>query len=142
MKGIDPIAWAREKIQSIRKHSDMHIVLRPHPGKIADVSILANSNVTISNSITRSLTQDISQAAGAFVFNSSSGVAAILYGVPLWVDDPGSLCWEVANKDISRINSPELHDRTQWLNDLSACHWTDEESRQGLIYKKFLPYLV
>jgi hypothetical protein len=142
MKGVNPLAWAHEKIRAIREHSDMHIVLRPHPGKITDVSALTNSNVSISNTTARSLLKDLKHAVGAFVFNSSSGVAAILHGVPLWVDDPGSVCWDVANQQVGRIYNPELPDRTQWLNDLSACHWTDEESRQGLIYKKFLPYLV
>jgi hypothetical protein len=76
------------------------------------------------------------------VFNSSSGVASILSGVPLWVDDSSSVCWDVANKNIATLNEPVYFDRTQWAYDLAACHWTDEESRQGLIYQKFLPYLT
>jgi len=52
------------------------------------------------------------------------------------------VCWQVANTNASTIRNPTMLDRTQWLNDLSACHWTDAESRQGLIYKKFLPYLT
>jgi len=142
MKGIDPMAWAQDKIEIIRRYTDIPIVLRPHPGKVIDLLPLKASGVTISNTKTRSLLQDIDQAAGAFVFNSSSGVAAVLHGVPLWVDDPGSVCWDVANKDINQLNHPESPDRSQWINDLSACHWTDDESRQGLVYKKFLPYLV
>ncbi len=85
---------------------------------------------------------DLKHAQAAFVFNSSSGVAAILAGVPLWVDDPSSVCRAVANTDIGTLNNPVYPDRTQWLYDLAACHWTDEESRTGLIYKKFIPYLV
>ena len=142
MKGINPIAWAQEKIKIIRQHTDMPIVLRPHPGKIADPTSLIQPGVTISNPIQQSLLKDLKHAAGAFVFNSSSGVAAILHGVPLWVDDPGSVCWQVANTDTKQIHNPIRPDRTQWLNNLSACHWTDQESRQGLIYKKFLPYLA
>jgi hypothetical protein len=120
----------------------MPIVLRPHPGKIADPTALIQPGVTVSDPIRRSLLKDLKQSACAFVFNSSSGVAAILQGVPLWVDDPSSVCWPVANTDVKTIHNPIMLDRTQWLNDLSACHWTDQESRQGLIYKKFLPYLV
>jgi hypothetical protein len=120
----------------------MPIVLRPHPGKMADPTSLIQPGVTVSDPTQRSLLKDLKHAAGAFVFNSSSGVAAILNGVPLWVDDPGSVCWQVANTDAGTIHKPDMPDRTSWLNNLSACHWTDEESRQGLIYKKFLPYLV
>jgi len=75
------------------------------------------------------------------VFNSSSGVASILEGVPLWVDDSSSVCWDVANYNIGDIDHSKQPDRSQWINDLAACHWTDQESRQGLIYKQFLPYI-
>ena len=142
MKGLHPLTWVEEKIKIIQQHTNMPIVLRPHPGKIADATSLIRPGVTVSDPINRTLTQDLKHAAGAFVFNSSSGVAAILYGIPLWVDDSSSVCWQVANTDASMIANPVMHDRTQWLNDLSSCHWTDEESRQGLIYKKFLPHLV
>jgi hypothetical protein len=142
MKGLHPLAWAEQKIKLIQQLTDMPIVLRPHPGKVSDPTPLVRPGVTVSNSIHRSLLKDLKHAAGAFVFNSSSGVAAILHGVPLWVDDSSSVCWQVANTNANTIHNPAMLDRTQWLNDLSACHWTDAESRQGLIYKKFLPYLV
>lgn len=142
MKGADPVIWARKKIKLIRSQCDMPIVLRPHPGKIVDLSSLTNATVVVSDTVARSLQQDIDQAAAAVVFNSSSGVAAILHGVPLWVDDPGSVCWAVANKDIDQIQNPVFFDRNQWINDLAACHWTDEESRQGLVFQKFLPYIT
>ena len=141
MKGLDPVLWARDKIREIRQYSTQPIVLRPHPGKIADVSSLVGPGVTVSDSKNRTLLKDLKHASAAFVWNSSSGVSAVLAGVPLWVDDVSSVCWTVANHDVSRVHNPDFPDRTQWLNDLGACHWTDAESSQGLIYKKFLPYL-
>lgn len=142
MKGLNPVQWAQDKIKQIKQISNLPIVLRPHPGKVADLSGLIQSGVSISDSLNRPLTKDLKRAKAALVFNSSSGVASILAGVPLWVDDPSSVCWEVANKDLSNFNKPILFDRSQWLHDLAACHWSDEESRQGLIYKKFLPFLT
>jgi len=142
MKGLNPVQWAQQKIQEVRKYSNLPIVLRPHPGKVADLSPLVRPGITISNSTKVSLLDDLSRSKAALVFNSSSGVAATLAGVPLWVDDSSSVCWSVANKNLSTLNNPDLFERQQWLNDLAACHWTDEESRQGLIYKKFLPYLT
>ena len=141
MKGQSPVEWTRQKIEAVRKVSNLPIVLRPHPGKIADLRPLLRPGVTISDSTTVPIEHDLRRAKAAFVFNSSSGVASILEGVPLWVDDSGSVCWDVANYNIGDISYPRLNDRSQWINDLAACHWTDEESRQGLIYKKFLPYL-
>ena len=142
MKGLSPVDWTEQKIKLIQQHTDMPIVLRLHPGKMVNPVAMIQPGVTVSDPTQNSLLKDLKHAAGAFVFNSSSGVAAILHGVPLWVDDPSSVCWQVANTDAGTIHNPNMLDRTQWLNNLSACHWTDEESRQGLIYKKFLPYLV
>jgi hypothetical protein len=141
MKGLDPVTWAGNKIKEIRKYTDMPILLRPHPGKAADVSLLIQPGITVSDVKNQSLMKDLKHAKAAFVYNSSSGVAAVLTGTPLWVDDHSSVCWAVANHDVGQLHNPSMPDRTQWLNDLSACHWTDAQSQQGLIYKKFLPYL-
>lgn len=142
MKGLNPVQWATNKINEIRRYSNLPIVLRPHPGKVADLRTLVRPGISISDSTKKPLLEDLKKSKAAFVFNSSSGVASVLSGVPLWVDDSSSVCWDVANKDVSTINTPQTFDRQQWLNDLAACHWTDEESRQGLVYNKFLPYLV
>jgi hypothetical protein len=142
MKGQSPVEWTRQKIEAVRQVSNLPIVLRPHPGKIADLRPLLRPGVAISDSTKIPIEHDLRRAKAAFVFNSSSGVAAILEGVPLWVDDSSSVCWDVANYNIGDINYPKQPDRNQWINDLAACHWTDEESRRGLVYKQFLPYLT
>lgn len=142
MKGLDPIRWAKQKINDLRVVSQKNIILRPHPGKVADLSSLLQPGVYLSDSIETPLVEDLKRSGSAFVFNSSSGVASIINGVPLWVDDPSAVCWNVANHSIQTLNNPILPDRSQWLYDLAACHWTDEESRQGLVYQKFLPYLL
>ena len=142
MKGQSPVEWARQKIEAVRKVSNRPIVLRPHPGKIADLRPLLRPGITISDSTKIPIEHDLRRAKAAFVFNSSSGVASILESVPLWVDDSSSVCWDVANYNIGDIEHSKQPNRNQWINDLAACHWTDEESRQGLIYKRFLPYLT
>lgn len=142
MKGLNPIDWVQETLIKIQSLTDLPIVLRPHPGKIADLSHFKATNVKISDSINTPLLDDLKLAKSAIVFNSSSGVASILSGVPLWCSDSSSVCWEVSNKDLSTFNTPTLFDRTQWIYDLAACHWTDDESSQGLIYQHFLPYIT
>jgi hypothetical protein len=74
-------------------------------------------------------------------FNSSSCVASVLAGVPVFASDPDCVAWQVANQDIAQIEKPLMPAREQWLWDLSAAHWTDKESRAGLIYNKFKPLL-
>ena len=141
MKGMNPIEWVQNKIHEVRAVTDLPILVRPHPGKHIDLSQLAQFNVMLSPSKQRSLYDDLSDAHAACVFNSSSGVAPILAGVPLVVDDRSSVCWAVSQHDIARIRDPEFFEREQWIHDLAACHWSDEESRQGLVYQKFLPFI-
>jgi hypothetical protein len=74
-------------------------------------------------------------------FNSSASVAAACEGVPVFADDSSCVAWSVANKDISKIESPETFAREQWIYDLAAAHWSDADARAGRIYQKFLPYL-
>ena len=142
MKGLNPLDWAANKIAKLKSLTNLPIVIRPHPGKVADVSKLIGGNVTLSNPAIRTLKQDLTRASAALVYNSSSGVAAVLEGVPLFVDDVSSVCWQVANHDMNRLSNPDYPDRTQWIYDLAAAHWSDADGEQGLIYKKFLPYLA
>lgn len=142
MKGMNPIEWVQTKIHEVRAVSTLPIMVRPHPGKKIDLSPLSRYGVMISPSKLRSLYDDLADAQSACVFNSSSGVASILAGVPLVVDDQSSVCWDVSLHDINRIREPEFFPREQWIQDLAACHWSDDESRRGLVYQKFIPYLA
>jgi len=141
MKGLNPVEWTRNKIQDLRRVTDLPIVVRPHPGKKIDLSDLQKLNVMISPSKIRSLNDDLADAQSACVFNSSSGVASLLAGVPLLVDDHSSVCWDVAHHDLAELATPQWFAREQWIYDLAACHWSDDESRRGLVFQKFLPFL-
>ena len=87
------------------------------------------------------LQQDLHNAWASVFFNSSSCVASVLAGVPVFAADPDCVAWDVANSSLSQIEQPVMIERDQWLWDLSAAHWTDEESRAGLIYTKFKKFL-
>ena len=88
------------------------------------------------------LVDDLQNATAAVFFNSSASVAAVCEGVPVFVDDASCVSWSVANKNIADILTPQTFDRNQWLWDLSAAHWSDQEGRSGAIYRKFLPYIT
>jgi hypothetical protein len=91
---------------------------------------------------TARLTDNLQKAHAAVFFNSSASVAAACAGIPVFADDASCVSWAVANKDIAKIESPEQYGRQQWINDLAAAHWSDEDAKQGRIYQKFLPYLT
>lgn len=150
MKSLNPIAWLREKIVQIRQHSKRAIIIRPHPGdyrpvdfrQFKDKDYRRRNNVHIVDPFTTTLKDNLESAHAAVFFNSSASVAAVCAGIPVYADDKSCVAWSVANKNIEKIETPEIFQREQWLYDLASAHWTDEESQQGLIYQKFLPYLT
>ena len=87
------------------------------------------------------LREDLTGAWAAVFFNSSSSVAAVLQGIPIFVDDNDCVAWAVANHDINQIEKPLAPNREQWLWDLSAAHWTDQQSQAGDIYQHFLGFI-
>jgi hypothetical protein len=149
MKSLDPLQWLHNKITEIRRYTNRPILVRPHPGaynmndyaEYMTKKSKSKLNIEIIEPRQSKLIDNLHGAHATVVFNSSSSVAAICLGVPVFVDDQSCVSWQVANKDISRIENPNLFKREQWIYDLAAAHWSDEESRQGLIYKKFLPLL-
>lgn len=145
MKTLSPLTWLEEKIKTIRQYTTRPIVVRPHPGAylMKDFAkIQHRNNITVIDPAHSKLIDNLANAHAVVLFNSSASVAAICAGVPVFADDASCVSWAVANKDISRIESPEEFERQQWIQDLSTAHWSDDDARQGRIYQKFLPYLT
>ena len=140
MKGVDLVSWADTTVRRLKELTTRPIVIRPHPNHPVDLSeVLRFYRVTMSTNAT--LQQDLNNAWAAVFYNSSSSVASILAGIPVFAEDNDCVAWSVANHDLGQINNPAMPDRNQWLWDLSSAHWSDVEARRGLIYQHFLPYL-
>jgi hypothetical protein len=145
MKEIKPLAWLDQKISQLRIYTKRPIVIRPHPGayKPRDFAkYRGQRNITVVDPLATKLTDNLKNAHSAVFFNSSASVAAVCAGVPIFVDDQSCVSWAVANKHIANINSPQWFERSQWMHDLAAAHWSDADAQQGLIFQKFLPHLV
>jgi hypothetical protein len=141
MKNLDPMDWVKMKISKIRTYTDRPIVIRPHPGKPQDFSKFISPTISVQDSQRIPLKESMHKAHAAVFFNSSSAVAAVCEGVPIFVDDQSCVAWDVANKDLKNIENPEFFERDQWIHNLAAALWSDTEGSQGLIYRKFIPYL-
>lgn len=140
MKGLDLNQWADQTVRHLRQLTSRPIVIRPHPKFPVNLHNLTQlPNVHISQGTT--LEQDLTGAWAAVFYNSSSSVAAVLAGVPVFAGDSDCVAWAVANKDLHQIETPLMPEREQWLYDLSSAHWTDLDSRLGNIYQKFLPFI-
>jgi hypothetical protein len=99
------------------------------------------TGVTVSDPLASQLADDLQGAHSAVFFNSSASVAAACAGIPVFADDSSCVSWAVANHNISQIETPQVFDRQQWIYDLAAAHWSDQEAQQGSIYQKFLPFI-
>jgi len=142
MKGENIAQWVDTTVKQLRKYTNRPIVIRQHPRSHSDVNhLLRYKNITISGG-KRTLQQDIAGAWASVFYNSSSSVASVLQGVPVFVSDRDSVSWDVANHNIANINHPVMPIREQWLYDLSAAHWSDNDSVSGRIYQHFLPYIM
>jgi hypothetical protein len=140
MKGTDMAAWTDSTVRQLRELTNRPILIRPHPSYPIDVTeLLRLRRVTMSTDTT--LQQDLYNAWASVFYNSSSSVAAVLAGIPVFADDEDCVAWKIANHDLAQIESPLMPNREQWLSDLAAAHWNDGEARRGIIYKHFLPYL-
>jgi hypothetical protein len=145
MKTLDPIDWLSSKIKQIRSYTQRAIMIRPHPGayKLEDFEQFRSMpGITVVEPTQSSLLDNLNNAHAAVFFNSSASVAAAIANVPIFVDDHSCVSWAVANRDLANIETPERFDRSQWINDLAAAHWSDQDGREGHIYRKFLPYLT
>ena len=144
MKTLDPQIWLQQKISEIRSVTDRAIRVRPHPGKFEMANFESYTRmpgVAVIDPLASSLVDDLQGAHSAVFFNSSASVAAVCEGIPVFADDASCVAWSVANHDIAHIETPAVFDQQQWIYDLAAAHWSDQDARQGLIYQKFLPYL-
>jgi hypothetical protein len=148
MKTLDPMTWLNEKIQQIRSITARPIWIRPHPGQynmtdftVYNSKMSKRQNVVILEPTQSRLIDNLQGAHSAVFFNSSASVAAACEGIPVFADDSSCVAWSVANKDISKIETPETFAREQWIYDLAAAHWSDTDAQSGRVYQKFLPYL-
>ena len=149
MKSLNPNQWLDAKIKEIRLHTARAIVVRPHPNayvmldfnKFTSPKYKAKWNVSVIDPKHSKLTDNLVGAHSVVLFNSSASVAAVCAGIPLFADDSSCVSWAVANKNVSDIESPMIFDRQQWIQDLAAAHWSDQEARAGKIYQKFIPFL-
>lgn len=144
MGGLDSIQWCIDTINHLRRYTDRTILIRCHPGdqKTAQRLRLNLTNVKISNS--PAITDDLKNAWATVTYNSSPGVASAIEGVPVFVTDTNpkiSQAYDVANIDLSHIESPKTFDRDQWLNKLAMCHWNFEEIKSGIAWQHMRNYL-
>jgi hypothetical protein len=144
MDGLDVMQWCIQTIKDIKKYTDRPIVVRAHPGdkKSKNYLKLNVPNVTISDK--PSIVDDLKNAWATVVYNSSPAVASAIEGVPVFVTDPNpqiSQAYDVANTDLSLIESPILLDRQPWVEKLAMSHYNFDDLKSGAAWNVIKEYL-
>ena len=144
MRGVDVQDWTIQTVRTLRQYTDRPIVIRSHPGDKASQQYLDPVNpryrlhgLEISISETgRTLEQDLQNAWAVVNCNSSAGVGAAIEGYPIFVTDhTRSQCHDIANTDLSQIETPSLPNRLPWVERISMFHWKFEELSNGVCWQ-------
>lgn len=135
--------WLENVVQQIKKFSDRHIVVRPHPRQ----RIAMPQGVTVVTPVKQPGTYDgfdyhrcLDNAWAVVNHNSGPGVQAILQGIPAFVDS-SSLAGPVGNNDLRQIENPQRPDRESWLRQICHSEWTVKEIVQGEPLRRLLSRL-
>ncbi len=141
--------WFYNCITRIRTHTDLPIVVRPHPkhgmyseffdayrvpevfDMFSDVYWSRNQGSDGLNG-GKFLEKDLEDAHAVVGWTSNALTEAACYGVPTYPMSPGAMVTPVAPWPITDIGKMcKMPDRQQWLNDLAYCQWTYEEIQNG-----------
>ena len=144
MKGFDVVTWLENTVTDIRKYTDRPIVVRPHPGDKNAVHYLNSKDTRWRISSTERITDDFASARAVVTFNSSPGVAAAIEGIPVFVTDPQpqiSQAYDVANTDLSLIETPKTFDRQAWIEKISMSHWSFADLKSGKAWEHIRKYI-
>ena len=145
MRGLNVMDFCHKTIKQIKSFTDRPIIVRGHPGDKSSKGYLKLSypNVTISND-GKPIQDDLKNAWATVVFNSSPGVASLIEGIPVFQmdSDPNySMYSEVANTTLKRLEDPKLHERQEWLERISMCHWSFDELQSGEAWRFMRQYV-
>lgn len=151
MGSVDVIDWAATTIKELRKYTDREILIRAHPGDKGSVNYLNHKNLIRKIGLLKgvrlskpsaTLIDDLHKCHAVVNYNSSPTVGAAIEGYPVFITDPEkSQCWDIANLDLSKIESPDLPDRQSWIERISMFHWNFAETSNGECWNHMRKYV-
>jgi hypothetical protein len=146
MRGFNLMKWLENTFREIRKYSDRPIIIRWHPGDWKSYpvyeSLLKQYNATISPQ-ERHITEDLVNCWALVCHNSTPSSVASIEGIPAFItDDPGYCqAGDIANLDFSKLETPIMPDRLEWIKKLSQCHWSFDDTRSGRCWSHMRNYV-
>ena len=151
MNELDPITWFKNVYQKIRPLTKRKFIVRPHPNHVAAIEkrigeFPKDVDVHIGQKFFQGdekkyyrfhFQEAITNVHAVVTHNSTASVDSCIRGIPTFVTSDLALCWPVANTDLAKIETPETPDRTQWVHDLGYKLWSEQEIKNGTVFKRF-----
>ena len=119
-----PPHWDIKIVQRLRAMGHAKVRHRPHPGKVAPKTTLA---------------QDLQGAGLCVVWSSASGVLALTLGVPVIYCAPHWICAGAAGKGLG--STPPRSGREEAMHRMSHGQWSVAEIHSGEPFKRILARL-
>lgn len=137
--------WIANVIAELRGHTDMPIVVRPHPRcPVPGIeSYFKNVHRQTPNHISStydSYDLNFNKVHAVVSWSSSPGSLAIINGVPAYTGSD-SFAYPVANTGFFNINSPDMPDRENWAIDFANSEYTIAELENGIPLKTLTKYI-
>ncbi len=146
MFGNNQESWLFDTVASIRRYTDRPIMIRMHPGdgsrqaQIDRIKQHLGNQVSISNHV--NIRDALTDCWASVGYNSTPNVVSAIEGVPVYVQDPAnSWAADVAFTDLSQIEQPPMPDRTAWLTRIANIHWSNQEVRDGKLWRAVKKYI-
>ena len=151
MNELDPIEWFHNVYEKLRPITDRKFIVRPHPNHVVNIEERISEfpkdvEVHIGQKYFKGdekkyyrfhFQEAITNLHAVVTHNSTAGVDSCIRGIPTFNTSDLALSWPVANKDLTKIETPEYPDRKQWVHDLGYKLWSEKEIRDGTVFKRF-----
>ena len=151
MNELDPIDWFNNVYKKLRPITKRKFIVRPHPNHVVAIENRVNEfpkdvEVHIGQKYFHGdekkyyrfhFQEAITNCHAVITHNSTASTDSCIRGIPTFCTSNLAICWPVANKDLLKIETPELPDRTQWVHDLGYKLWNEKEIRDGTVFKRF-----
>ena len=143
MNELDPIVWFNDVYKVLRPLTKRKFIVRPHPNHVVamenrmaefpkDVEVVIGQKFFHGDEkkyYRFHFQEAITNLHAVVTHNSTAGVDSCIRGIPTFNTSDLALSWPVANKDLTKIETPEYPDRKQWVHDLGYKLWSEKEIR-------------
>lgn len=117
-------------VNEIKKFTNLPIKIKQHPTADDQWAKILGKNISYINRF-MPIKDAIKGAKVVVTINSNAGVDAVLAGKPVVALDEGSMVYDIASHDFSKLLVPNWPDRTQWCNDIAYAQWKPDEVIAG-----------